>query len=291
MKEFKSSVLVQTVTTKDHRLKETSKIIAIPKRFTITPDQSYIYSADKSIEIHTTVPFNTADKIEYKRSITDLLITEKFLFVLNDGSIAVHSTETFNEISEDFKGSKLVRIVTEEMIYSNSTDGNHKCLVGVQNMEKLRIYDQNLRLIRNYRCQCSFSEKDILIIGNLNILKIYIKNQLRAEIAMQDYITCVSTDPLFTRVFCGLQNNSICAVSTSGEPLQKMEYHSCPVKKMCLNLTGEYLYSCDGKMICLWDLNGMVVADFVEFENDIADFEVFEDGDRKYKEIPVVISK
>lgn len=321
MKTFKSSLILRTTGNREYKLPETSSIISIQNIFTIDPSGSYIYAADNPIQIYTTFPYNLIDTINYKKNIKDLLKTKNDLFILDENTLVSHSKDNFNEIVGNFENCRLLNVFTGVSMLNSIAEARHgnvftdsrtfnsdskpetghivnnkpistlKAIdsacdeqpnaIGVQSLKELTVYDFSLNKLRTYRGQCSYSIKDILIIGDFNNLKIYIKDNLAVDIAMPDYIKCVLCDPLFSRVYCATQEYLYC-LSTSGDPMIKMDYHSSPIKNMKLNMSADILYTLDGKVMCVWDAINCVVIGYTEFDNEVFDFDIFVDGNRKY---------
>ena len=284
MNAFKSSLILRTNSNKEPKLAHTASIYTFKHLFATHPSMSYLYVFSSAIEIYTTSPFNLVKSIDYKKEINDMLLTKDTLYVINDNSITSYSSNDFNVVSSNFKNCKLVRIASYSQ---NESERNRH--VGVQSKSELTIYDGSFNRLDVFRCQCAYSIRDILMLGDFNTAKIYVKGERILEIAMPDYISCITTDPLFSRVYCATNDNSIYGISMSDQSLRKMEYHTQPVKFMKLSICGEYLYTADNTMLCVWNTKSDVVVGFVEIDEGIDDLDVFIEGNRNYNEIPVLI--
>lgn len=283
MKNFRSSLAVHTATSKEVRLVEAQAVYTFPSPFALHPRQDYLYLFNGDIEVYTTTPMNMVDKIPYRKSIRDMLLTADALYILNDDSIIVHSADSFNVLSGDFRDCKLQAVCAQA-----GGDGQAWC-IGVQRKNVLEIYDGTFRRENVFRCQCSHASRDILLLGDFNRLVVFIKGNKAMEVALPENISSVTTDPLFSRVFCAGQDNAVYCVSVCGEPLQKMEYHTSPVKFMRISFCGEFLYTADANRLCVWNTASLAVLGFVDFENPIEGLGLILEGNRVYGQVPIDI--
>lgn len=273
MKNFRSSIIVRTATKRELKLPETSAVHAFPALFAVSPSQEYLYVHSAGIEIYTTAPINKVHRIEYKEAANDMLVAEDTLYILNDESLIAHSKDIFNAVREDFRGARLLRLPAR---------GKSTC-VGVQKRNELAIYDMADRTRVNlFRCQCSHAQRDLLLLGDFNILKIFVKGDEALEVALPDSICCIVADALFSRVFCAMHDGAVYCLSMCGEPLRRMEYHREPVKFMRLSLCNRLLYTADTKMLCVWSAVDCVVLGFVELDCGIEGLDLVLDGERTY---------
>lgn len=265
---FRNGLILQSNTNKEFNLPETHSISCISSIFTIDPKKEYLYAVDEGIVSYTTNPLNIIKKSDYKKKIKCICASSQCLYILNDDSLVFYSKHGFNVISADFKDSKL-QLIDKEMI-------------GVQNMKELIVFDKTFRRNAVFRCQCSYSAKDILLIGFITTLKVYLKEALKFEVIMPAYITCTITDNLFTKIYCATQDNNIYCYDLTGKPLATMEYHTKPVQRLRLSFCGNFLYSSDGNRLCIWNTQHNVVIGYVDIEEGIEDFDTLLIDDFQY---------
>lgn len=279
MLPFKTGLIIRSPTKRELSLPETFGVQVIGDRFCTDPRGEYLYSASDGISVYTTAPLNLVKKLDYKKDISDIIAADTALFLLNDSSLTLYSKTGFNVVSSNFKDSKLI------LVFSESS----KMCPGVQTKKELQIYDANLTRTHIFKCQCSFSSRDILLLGDINVLKVYVKNAKRFEMAMPDYITCILSDPLFAKIYCATQDNNIYAVDLSGRPMETLDYHEGPVMQMRLSLCGRFLYTADRKRICVWDTRNDIVVGFADVEEGIDQIETIIMDDRSYSDSSLLI--
>lgn len=292
---IKSSLIIRTSSKIDISLRGVVNIITIPSVFSIHPKQNYIYLYnDNAIDIKTVAPLLTVDTISYKKDIKDMLIIDNTLYILNEQSIISHGgkNERFNSLNGNFENSRLIDIC----------NGN----IGVQKTNELEIYSPRFVKLMSHRCQCSFAMRGCLILGDFNNLKVFIKDELQFQVAMPDNISCIIADPIFSKIFCATIDNNIYRISLNGQNLiklgsladnkiatddilTKMDYHSEPVKFMKLSFCGEYLYTADTKMVCVWGTKHCVAMGVSVLDADIEGLGIILDGNRTYSAPPIDI--
>jgi len=221
----------------------------------------FLYSSNDGLSVYTTNPLNQTKKVPYKDSISDLAVSRSHLYILNDSSLVLYSKSGFNILSKPFTDCKVKAIGDS--------------LIGVQSKSELTVYTHSFACLNVFAAQCSFSARDILLLGSMNTVKAYVKDRKAFEVAMPDYITCLAADPLFTRIYCATQDNNIYVLDLNGEKLRVMEYHTRPVTEMRLGFTGECLYTTDGTRLCAWNTESCLVMGFVDVEAGIEGFETF----------------
>lgn len=256
---FRTGLVIQTESNKEFNLPETHSISCLKVPFTIDSKKEYLYSIEEGISVYTLNPLNKIKSIEYKKPIKEICAGSKFIYILNDDSLTFYSKKGFSIISNDFRNSNI-------QIFD-------KQLVGVQNKNELSVYDGNSRRVSVFRCQCSFSSRDILLIGFVTSLKAYVKSNFAFEVIMPAYITAIVTDNLFSRIYCATQDNNIYCYNLNGTPLTILEYHLKPVTKLRLSFCGKFLYSSDGTRICVWSILYNIVLGYIDIEEGIENFE------------------
>lgn len=279
MLPFKTGLVIRSPTKKELKLADTSGIQVVGDRFCTDHKKEFLYLVNNGISAYTSSPLNLVKKLDYKKEVSDIVATDTDLFLLNDSSLTLYSKTMFNAISNNFKGSKLVRIFSE-------TSTIH---IGVQTKRELQVYDLNLSRTHIFKCQCSFSSRDILLLGDISILRAYVKGVNRLEIAMPDYINCIVTDPLFAKIYCATQDNNIYVIDLSGRPMETLTYHEDPVVQMKLSLCGQFLYTADRRRLCVWNTRNEVVVGFIDVEEGIDQIELILMDDRNYNESSLLI--
>ncbi|KAI5175434.1 hypothetical protein PAEPH01_2148 [Pancytospora epiphaga] len=282
MKNFRSALFIETASTAEFSLPGTISIRTLSFPFAIGPNQDYIYSYESVINIYRTLPFSKIKSIEYKTDVKSILLTKTALFLLNNDMLIMHSKNTFHTLSGDFKGGKLVDVSK----HTKDSAG----YIGVQLQSSLTIYDESFRQISIHRCQCSYSTRDILLLGDYNNLMVMIGGESIMEVVMPDRITELTCDALFSKIYCSCLGGDIYVVSMEGESIQKMEYHKSSVQKMKISLCGEYLYTADSNMICAWSTKDRVLFGFLESSEPIRDFDIILEGNRIYKDVPFLLN-
>lgn len=279
MLPFKTGLVIKSSTKKELRLPETFGVQVVEDRFCTDPRKEFLYSTNDGISVYTSSPLNLVKKLDYKKEILDIIATDTALFLLNDSSLTLYSKTGFNTTSNNFKDSRLILVFSEtSMIYP-----------GVQTKKELQIYSLDLTRTHIFKCQCSFSCRDILLLGDINMLKVYVKNTKRFEVCMPDYITCILSDPLFAKIYCATQDNNIYVIDLSGRPMETLDYHEDPVRQMRLSLCGRFLYAADKRRVCVWDTRNEIVVGFADVEEGIDQIETILMDDRKYNESSLLI--
>lgn len=260
MLPFKNGILLLSKSKKDFKLPETHIIQCFQNTFAIEPKRNFIYIAEMGIAVYSINPINKIKKVEYKKEIEQITAGRNCLYLLNNESLVLYSKNKFNVILGEFTGCGIMPMDSDR--------------VGIQNKAILDIYDGSLTKVESYNCQCSFSSRDILIIGNVSMASVVIKGNKVLDISMPGYITSITTDPLFSKIFCATEDNNIYAFDLNGKPLLTLEYHEKPVKQMKLDFTGEHLYSSDGVRMCVWGVRDGTVRGYIDVEDGIESFEV-----------------
>lgn len=268
MPPFKTGLVLHSKSKKDLRLAETHQIHCLEHKFAVDPKMQFVYSTEGGISVYTSNPLNPLKRVDYKGKIGDIAAGRDHLYILNDDSLVLYSKNGFNVLSKDFTNCKVKAI------------GDN--LVGIQSRSELTIYNHSFACTNILNCQCSFYSRDILLLGDMNVVKVYVKNNRAFEVSMPSYITCLTTDPLFSRIYCATQDNNIYAFDLGGLPLKTLEYHTKPVQQMKLSFCGQYLYSSDGERLCTWSTVDCVVRGYVDAGADIESFETFLVDDFEY---------
>lgn len=265
---FRTGLIIQSNSNKDFSLPETHSIMCIPFKFSVDSKKEYMYTIENGITSYTTNPLNKIRSDNYKKEILQICASKNCLYLLNKDSLVFYSKDGFSVISADFKDSTLLLL--------------DKDMIGVQNMKELTVFDTNSKRNAVFRCQCSFSSRDILLIGFVTTLKAYIKETLEFEIIMPAYITSIVVDNLFTKIYCSTQDNNIYCYDLNGLPLSTLEYHQSPVKKLRLSFCGKFLYSADEARICVWSTLHNVVLGYADIAEGIVDFDTILVDDFQY---------
>lgn len=266
--QLRTGLILQTVSTKEFKLPETLKIICIQSKFSVDSFSGFIYSIEDGISVYTTNPFNRVKKLDYKNEIKEISSSPSDLCLLNDESLVLYSKDKFNVISKDFKNMTVKHM------------GNSQ--IATHNRKELILYNKNLIEIDRMRCQCYFYMRDVFLLGDMNTIKVWIKNVKSLEVSAVDYITSIVADPLFRRIIYATQDNNIYCFDLNGQPLKTMSYHEKPVKEMRISQCGQYLYSSDGTRLCVWSIDDGVVMGFIDVEEGIESFETILMEDREY---------
>lgn len=257
---FKNGVLIRSKTKKDLKFADTH-LYAFQNCFAVDQRLEFIYSYDDGIIVHTTNPMNQIKKIEYKYKVRDIAVGKEHIYLLNDTSLVLYSKSGFNVLTKDFKECRVKMI----------GDG----LIGIQGRAELSIYTHAFICQSVFSAQCSFSGHDVLLLGDMNTVRVYIKGKKAFEVAMPGYVTSLVTDALFSKIYGATQDGKIYVLSLNGEELRMMEYHTKAVIEMKISFTGEYLYSSDGERICVWSTESGVVVGFVDVEEGVEGLEIF----------------
>lgn len=256
---FKNGLIIRSNTKKDVKLPATYKIYTIESKFALDSKMEYLYKctckqSDNVIIASTISPLNEVKNIEYKKEIKDMAIKGNNMFLLNDYSLTLYSKTNFNVFNDSFKDYTLIPFYSVD---------NSNSIIAVQNNQQLQIFDENLIRKGTLKCQCAFSMRDILLIGDMNILKIYLKiymlnvdnfcgRQPNLEFSLPDFIVAITTDILFSKIYCATQDNKIYVIDLNGEKMGTLNYHDLKILKMKLSFCGKYLYSHDSNRICVW---------------------------------------
>ena len=259
MISFRTGLIIQTESNKEFNLPETHSISCLKTMFTIDPKKEYLYTAEQGISVYTLNPLNQIKSVDYKKEIKHICAGHKFIYILNDESLVFYSKNGFSLISADFHNSHL-------QIFDNNR-------IGVQTKKELVIYDADSRRSSVFRCQCSFSSRDILLIGFITSLKAYVKGSLCFDVTMPAYITAIIVDNMFSKIYCATEDNNIYSYSLSGLPLITLEYHLKPVTKLKLSFCGKFLYSTDGTRLCIWSTQYNIVLGYIDIEEGMEDFD------------------
>jgi len=284
---FKIGLVLRSKTKKEVKLPETAQVNVLNNIFCIDSKKEYLYQVSDELSpgmlVFTVSPLNKIKKIDYKSEILDMTVSRNSLVLLNNTALTIFSKSNFNVFSDDFKNSKLCQIFQLDAL---------DFFVGVQSRRELQIFDCNLKRIEKIKCQCSFSARDVLLIADMNILKVYvassaqnaasISTRMPIEISLPDYITCILTDVLFSKIYCATQDNRIYVIDLSGKPRSSLDYHNLPVLQMKMSFCGKFLYSSDGKRICVWNVKNEVVVGFVDVEEGIDQMDLILTDDREY---------
>jgi len=194
-----------------------------------------------------------------------------------DGTSGNSQFNSNSQLSSNSQFSSDSHFSSDSQFNSNS---NESPLFGIQSNKQLTVYSRDHRVIKDYRCQCSFYHDRILLLGDFNILRVIIKGEERMEISLPEMVTTICSDKLFTKIYCGLINGQILVISMTGKERKILEYHKKPVNNIRLNLMGNVMYSTDEEIVCSWDTRTGVVTSFVCFEEKVKNLEICVFGDR-----------
>ena len=277
MNGFASSLVVRTLTSHDHKLPRTASLFYMSNLFAISTDQSVIYTINNGwLEMYGTSPMVLIGKIPYKSDVLSLISLPNYLVILNINHIILFNGKIINKIDDDFKDCNLIGIKSNNWYY------------GVQSKHNLRIYDDTGNKLDVLDCQSSYATDNILLIGNMNELILFINESRVATILLPGRIRTLICDQLFTSIFCSQPNGDIHLISTSGKSERILKYHENEVKSMKLSICGELLYSHDGRLLCVWDIAKGVVIGQTDHENEILQLELFMSGERAKPTQPIL---
>lgn len=279
MKNFQSVLFVQTETIVAKPLAEVTQIHTIPDLFAISPLHDYIYAYDGSLITYTTVPFSKISQSNYTEKPIDMLATKEMLYVLTNDALICHAHSNFQMIRGEFLDGKLI-----------SLPGMPSGVIGIQKAAALEIYDVNLRRTATYHCQASFYTKEVLILGDYNILKIMRGDKQCSEIIMPDSIIVIFADPLLSRIYCSCKDGAIYALSTTGQMLYKLVYHDSPVTFMDVSFCGRFLFAADAHKIIVVDTHKQTIVDFAIYESAIKGLSIVVEGNRVFANEPIKIA-
>ncbi|ELA41287.1 uncharacterized protein VICG_01660 [Vittaforma corneae ATCC 50505] len=268
MLPFKTGLILHSKSKKDLKLAEAHQIYCFEHHFAIDPSMQFIYSTESGISVYSSNPISLVRRVDYRREIKDMSAGRDHLYILNDDSLVLYSKNGFNVLSKNFTNCTVKAIGDD--------------LIGVQSRSDLAIYNHAFVCKAILNCQCSFYCRDILLLGDMNIVKVYIKGNKAFEVSMPDYITCLITDPLFSRIYCATQDSNIHVFDLNGLPLKTLEYHTKPVRQMKLSFCGQYLYSSDGGRICVWNITDCIARGYVDVEETVESFETLLVDDFEY---------
>lgn len=258
---FKTGLLIRSKSKKEYSLPETSDIKCISPAFALSRKKNFMYTVEDGLNAFTTNPINPIKKIDYKKEVSSICTIDESLCLLNETSLVFYSKGSFNVISSNFKNCSLIPI--------------HDGRVGVQSKGNLTFYDRYGKAEKTLKCQCAFSAKDILLIGDLNMLKAYVKDEFVFEVAFPSYITEIVADPLFSKIYCSTSDNNIYCYSLIGNPITSLEYHNQEVKQLRLSPCGKFLYSSDGFKLCVWNTQFNVVLGYITIDEGIESFDLY----------------
>ncbi|EQB61494.1 hypothetical protein NAPIS_ORF00933 [Vairimorpha apis BRL 01] len=170
----------------------------------------------------------------------------------------VKNNEKVIEISE--KNCKLINIENN---------------VGLQSYNKLMIFDNLLNIINTYQCNVCCYIDDVLILGANNLLTVYIKSNKKIEIYLEEEITCIATNMLFSAIYCGSPSGKIYLVNLNNTKNIVMDYHDTKVTFLKMSFCNRFLFSTDnkGEILC-WDCRHNVVCDRTLLEDKIEDLQM-----------------
>lgn len=272
---FKTGLILNSKTKKSLSLPETFQIHIFQFKFAVDQKFEFIYVNESGIAVYTTNPINFIKKIDYKKEIKSIAVGSEHLYILSDDSLTLYSKTGFNILTKDFKNCTL------KNIYNN--------FIGIQKKSELEIYDNSFTRIDIIKGQCSYSNVDVLLVGDMNVVKVYIRNKKVFEISMPSFVIELVTDPLFSKIYCAAEDNIIYVFDLNGLPLKTMKYHTKTVRKMRLSFCGKFLYSSDDERICVWSTEDLVIKGYCDIEEGIEDFELFLVDDFEYERSNILI--
>lgn len=256
MDNFESCLVLKTNSSQELKLNNTKKLIRT--KFTFTTYQSkYLYTINNFIlEIFTFTNSKIFEK-KLKFNFYEILCIQDDFYGLYENKL-IKNNDKFVEICG--KNCKLVNIENN---------------IGIQNNNDLVVYDKNLDIKQTYKCNVSCYIDDVLITGLNNLLTVYIKLNKKIEIYLEEEISCVATNMLFSAIYCGSPSGKIYLVNLNNTKNIVMDYHDTKVTFLKMSFCNRFLFSVDekGEILC-WDCRHNVVCDRTVLEDKIEDIQV-----------------
>ncbi|WUR04391.1 WD40 repeat domain-containing protein [Vairimorpha necatrix] len=238
-----SSILLQTDSDKDITLLNTSKILCT--KDLSTTNNRFIYTVSDKLRIYRLNPYSLVEEIEIKLKVDLILVIKNDIFYVGEGRLIKNMKEN---------------ISLQESVFGIS---NVEDKVGVQFADKLVLYDFDLNKVKEYKCTSSFYVDGVLLLGYKNHLQIITRSAL--DIYLEDDITCITCDILFSRIFCGSTSGKIYQINMDGTPNKILDYHETSVKFVKMSMCDRFLYSADESgLLLIWE---DVVVDRVKLDN------------------------
>lgn len=276
--EFKSILYVRSATRREHALPETAAVIPLDKPFAVAPSQALVFVHSKdTLELHSVAPSTCVRTVAHQQDCQQLLCTHTALYCTAGTTLAVYRNGHYAQ------HEKLVPAAPTALVALWGAGGEG---VGLQLPEHLFVFNLDMQLVAQHKAQCSATGRDVLVMGDENVLRIAVKGAVVAEVVLPERLTALCVDPLFGAVYCGAHNGVIYAVSLAGEALRSWEYHAGAVRFLRMSGCGRFLYSAEAQMVCVWDVAYGVVVGRSEFADAIEGMEVVWAGERKPVEMP-----
>lgn len=273
---FNSSLVLQTKTNKIHKLPHNTELFYLNTPFAVTSCDSYIVTFDKNeIVIYSTYPFTQTKSIPYGQTVESIASLKGMIVLASSASICLYQEKYFSTVEGSFENTTVSVIEARNRFY-----------LGIQYPNKLEILDGSGKRHGIFACQCSWSGKDVLLLADGNALKVQLAGTNQAEILLPSRIAALTADHLLTNIFCACEDGNVYAVSACGKELRTFQYHEKPAKILRISFCGQYLYSCDGHLLCMWSIDKGVVIGMTEYEEEVTNIEVVLRGERKNMKIP-----
>ncbi|EOB11350.1 hypothetical protein NBO_1267g0003 [Nosema bombycis CQ1] len=307
LSNFKSSLIIQTTSPLNppSSLDYTSEILITPSLYAIQNDKILVeYSLSFKLSLARLKPFSKIKEIIVKDSINDLVFVNNHLIYISDKVLCISNKEETRKIHGDYKDRKLIKIGGYLGIINSNDSGGCK---GFKDEERdstvkdsnlsfsnqltslppstqptlilphsLIIYDLPSLLtktpvrIKEIKASLSFYSDNILLTSLGHSLSIYSNLNQIASISLPMIPTCLCTDLLFTKIYCGTKTGTILCINFDGSTNKLLDFHKNEILKLSFSFCNQYLYSLDSKgLICIWDVKGNVVIDKMEIEGAV----------------------
>lgn len=198
---------------------------------------------------------------------TELACIDKLIGMIFIGEYFIYATDNFICISDgrklkgDYKDVSLLRVGS---------------FLGLQYPKRLVILDlKTQKDMKEIKASTSFYSHDVLLTSYDFLLSIYIGLVKKVEINLPSVPTCLVTDLLFTRVYCGQPNGDILCINLDGTTNRTLAYHKSKIVSLRFSFCQRFLYSADSSgVICAWEVEHNVVIDKIETGCEVFNLEV-----------------
>lgn len=292
VKNFQSVLLLRCASNREVRLKGAERVLNIPGPFTVSLDQSYVYTYGRSaVRLHSVLPYREIKSKEYPETVRLLSAGRQSLCLLADESLSFYSRAVYNRLSADFTDASAIYHLNYFPGCAGSGSGSEaggasSGFVAVQRTDRLAVYNEQGQYQGALACQCSCADTDVLVLGEGSVLRVHVagKPADAFSVSLPDTIVSVLVDGLFSRVYAAVVDGCVYCLSMEGHPRRRMEYHREPVRYMRLSVCGSFLYTADARRLCVWDTGSQAVVDTVELDQEIGGLGLVVEGNRIYSD-------
>lgn len=227
-----SSILLQTDNEKEIKLDTICKIKCIKHLFTI--EFNYLYIVTDKIRKYKLSNNTLLLELDIKNKVDFISVINNEIYCSGDGRLTKNMSEN---------------ILLEDTVLGLS---KVKDMLGIQYSSRLVLYDKNLIKKEEYKCSTYFYDEGLFILAYKSLLQIKCNSVL--EVYLEEDITCVTADVLFTKVLCGTISGKIYQINMDGSLNKVLDYHQSSVKSIKLSVCNKYIYSVDinGELL-VWD--------------------------------------